>query len=63
MSPHLPFTPNDIVEQAVAAHAAGAAVLHLHARDPQTGAPTPDVELFRDYVARIKPPPATLLSA
>ncbi|MEZ4656882.1 MAG: 3-keto-5-aminohexanoate cleavage protein [Caldilineaceae bacterium] len=54
MSPHLPFTPNDIVEQAVAAHAAGAAVLHLHARDPQTGAPTPDVELFRDYVTRIK---------
>ncbi|MEZ4708251.1 MAG: 3-keto-5-aminohexanoate cleavage protein [Caldilineaceae bacterium] len=54
MSPHLPFTPDDIVEQAVAAHAAGAAVLHLHARHPQTGAPTPDVELFRDYVTRIK---------
>lgn len=54
MSPHLPFTPDDIVQQAVDAHRAGAAVLHLHARDPQTGAPSADPALFRNYVTRIK---------
>lgn len=54
MSPHLPYRPDDIVDQAVAAHEAGAAVLHLHARDPQTGEPSADPELFRSYVTRIK---------
>lgn len=54
MSPHLPYQPDEIVAQAVAAYQAGAAVLHLHARDPQTGEPTPDPGLFRDYVTRIK---------
>ncbi|MEM7535271.1 MAG: 3-keto-5-aminohexanoate cleavage protein [Chloroflexota bacterium] len=54
MSPSLPFTPDDIVDQAVAAHEAGAAVLHLHARDPETGAPSADPELFREYVTRIR---------
>ncbi|MDX1521434.1 MAG: 3-keto-5-aminohexanoate cleavage protein [Anaerolineae bacterium] len=54
MSPHLPYTPDDIVEQAIAAHAAGAGVVHLHARDPHTGAPSANPELFREYVTRIK---------
>lgn len=54
MSPHLPFRPGDIVDQAVDAYDAGAAVLHLHARDAETGEPTPDPELFRDYVMQIK---------
>ncbi|MEM7028131.1 MAG: 3-keto-5-aminohexanoate cleavage protein [Chloroflexota bacterium] len=54
MSPHLPYTPTDIVEQAIGAADAGAAVLHLHARDPQTGEPTADPELFRDYASQIK---------
>ena len=54
MSPHLPFTPDDIVNNAVDAHKAGAAVLHLHARDPETGEPSADPALFRDYVTRIK---------
>ncbi|MEM7130677.1 MAG: 3-keto-5-aminohexanoate cleavage protein [Chloroflexota bacterium] len=54
MSPHLPYTPNDIVNQAVEAYDAGAAVLHVHARDPQTGEPSADPELFRSYVAQIK---------
>lgn len=54
MSPYLPYTPDAIVENAVGAYEAGAAVLHLHARDPETGAPSVDPELFRDYVTRIK---------
>lgn len=54
MSPYLPYTPDDIVNQAVDAHEAGAAVVHLHARDPQTGVPSVDPELFHDYVTRIK---------
>lgn len=54
MSDHLPYTPDDIVENAVGAYKAGAAIVHLHARDPQTGAPSADPELFREYVTRIK---------
>jgi uncharacterized protein (DUF849 family) len=54
MSPHLPYTPDEIVRQAVGAYQAGAAILHLHARDPQTGEPTPDPGLFREYVTHIK---------
>jgi uncharacterized protein (DUF849 family) len=40
MSPHLPITPNDIVELALEAAEAGAAILHLHARDPTPAGPT-----------------------
>jgi uncharacterized protein (DUF849 family) len=47
MSSALPITPEQIAEQAVAAVEAGAAVIHLHARDPRTGRPSPDPELFR----------------
>jgi uncharacterized protein (DUF849 family) len=47
MSPSLPVTPDEIAEQAVAAVHAGAAIIHLHARDPRTGRPSPDPELFR----------------
>lgn len=54
MSDHLPYTPDDIVENAIGAYQAGAAVVHLHARDPQTGAPSSDPGLFREYVTRIK---------
>src|SRR4051812_49528240 len=54
MSPHLPVTPDQIVEQAVAAAEAGAAVVHLHARDPRDGRPTPDADVFLEYVTRIK---------
>jgi len=46
MSEHLPWKPEDIIEQAVEAAKAGAAVLHLHARDPQTGAPSIDPAHF-----------------
>jgi len=54
MSPHLPVTPDEIAASAIAAAQAGAAVLHLHARDPQTGAPTPDIAVFEAFVPRIR---------
>jgi uncharacterized protein (DUF849 family) len=54
MSPHLPVTPDEIAASAIGAAEAGAAVLHLHARDPKTGAPTPDVAVFEQFVPRIR---------
>ena len=46
MSPYLPITPDEIVEDARRAHEAGAAVVHVHARDPETGQPSADSALF-----------------
>ncbi|SMH62716.1 BKACE family enzyme [Azospirillum agricola] len=54
MSPHLPITPDQIVQDAVAAAEAGAAMIHLHARDPDTGKPSPSPELFAQFLPRIK---------
>jgi len=54
MSPHLPVTPQEIAEQAIEAAEAGAAVLHLHVRDPATGQPSSDPALFEEVVARIR---------
>lgn len=54
MSPHLPITPDEIVSDAVAAAQAGAAILHLHARDPETGRPDQTVEAFARFLPRIK---------
>jgi uncharacterized protein (DUF849 family) len=54
MSPYLPITPDQIVEEAVAAAEAGAAIIHLHARDPQTGIPSGDPALFMNFLPRIK---------
>lgn len=54
MSPYLPVTPNEIVEAAVGAAEAGASIIHLHARDPETGRPSPDPRLFMDFLPRIK---------
>lgn len=54
MSPHLPITPDEIAAEAIAAAEAGAAMLHLHARNPQTGQPSQDPELFRQFLPRIK---------
>jgi uncharacterized protein (DUF849 family) len=53
MSPHLPITPEQIATQAIDAAAAGAAILHLHARDPNDGRPTPDPAIFRQFLPRI----------
>ena len=54
MSPHLPVTPDQIAAEAIAAVEAGAAIVHLHARDPQTGLPTQDPDLFAQFLPRIK---------
>jgi uncharacterized protein (DUF849 family) len=53
MSPHLPITPDQIAENAIAAAEAGAAILHLHARDPRDGRPTPDPDVFMQFLPRI----------
>ena len=54
MSPHLPWTPDQIADQAVDATKAGAAILHLHGRNPQNGAPAGGPKVFRLFVPRIK---------
>jgi uncharacterized protein (DUF849 family) len=54
MSPHLPYTPDDIADQAVAAAEAGASILHLHARNPKTGQPTPDPDVFMQFLPKIR---------
>ena len=53
MSPYLPITPEQIAENAIAAAEAGAAILHLHARDPRDGRPTPDPAVFMEFLPRI----------
>lgn len=54
MSPHLPVTPEEIATQAIEAARAGAAILHLHARNPATGQPTADPGVFMQFLPRIK---------
>jgi len=53
-SQYLPLTPDEIAEHAIAAAEAGAAILHLHARDPKDGRPTPDPDVFMQFLPRIK---------
>jgi uncharacterized protein (DUF849 family) len=54
MSPYLPVTPQEIAEAALGAAEAGAAIVHLHARDPVNGKPTQDPAVFREFLPRIK---------
>lgn len=54
MSPHLPQTPDEIAAQSVAAAEAGASIIHLHARDPENGRPSPDPDIFKQFLPRIK---------
>ena len=54
MSPHLPITPQEIARDAIAAAEAGASILHLHARDPETGKPDPRPETFMQFLPIIK---------
>lgn len=54
LSDALPYTPSDIARQAIAAAEAGAAILHLHARDPETGAPTGNPDVYRQFLPIIK---------
>jgi len=54
MSPYLPVTIEEIIEDAVKAYEAGAAVVHIHARVPETGKPTPDLDIMHKIVSGIK---------
>ena len=54
MSPHLPVTPDEIADAAVGAAEAGAAIVHLHAREPETGRPDQTPEAFARFLPRIK---------
>jgi uncharacterized protein (DUF849 family) len=54
MSPYLPLTPDEIAQQSIEAAEAGAAIIHLHARDPKDGKPTPDPNVFMQFLPRIK---------
>jgi uncharacterized protein (DUF849 family) len=54
MSPYLPITPQEITDAAVGAAEAGAAIVHLHARDPVDGRPTQDPKYFREFAPAIK---------
>src|SRR5690242_1544389 len=53
-TPYLPITPDQIAESAIGAANAGAAILHLHARNPADGSPTPDPAVFLQFLPRIK---------
>ncbi len=53
-SPHVPRSPKQIADSAIAAARAGAAVVHCHVRDPETGAPSRDRALFREVTERIR---------
>ena len=53
MSPYLPITPAQIAKEAIAAARAGAAILHLHARDPNDGRPTPSAAVYREFLRPI----------
>jgi len=54
MSEHLPVTPDEIAAQSIEAAEAGASIIHLHARNPEDGRPTPDPDVFMRFLPRIK---------
>jgi uncharacterized protein (DUF849 family) len=54
MTPYLPLTPDEVAQQSIEAAEAGAAIIHLHARDPKDGRPTPDPAVFMQFLPRIK---------
>jgi uncharacterized protein (DUF849 family) len=54
MTPYLPITPEEIADEAVRAFEAGAAVAHIHVRNPDTGQPISDEKLFRQVVTKVK---------
>lgn len=54
MSPHLPVTPEEIAEAALAAADAGAAIVHLHARNPEDGRPDQTPEAFEPFLRVVK---------
>lgn len=54
MSPYLPITPEQIAQSAIDAANAGATTVHIHARNPENGMPTPDLEVYDEIVRRIR---------
>jgi len=54
MSPYLPVTPQQLIDEILAVHEAGGAVAHLHVRDPRTGIPTADQDVFREIATEVK---------
>jgi len=54
MSPYLPIMPQQIADEAVRVYEAGGAVAHIHVRNPETGQPSSDMELFREVVTKVK---------
>ena len=52
-TPHLPITPDEVAAETLRARDAGAAVVHLHARDPETGAPTNDTAVYAAYLLNV----------
>jgi uncharacterized protein (DUF849 family) len=54
MSPHLPLTPQQLVDDIMSVYEAGGAVAHLHVRDPQTGQPKADQAIFKEVVTEVK---------
>src|ERR1700760_820139 len=53
-SPYLPITPQQIADSALEAAEAGAAIAHIHVRDPATGKPSMDIALYREVIERIR---------
>jgi uncharacterized protein (DUF849 family) len=54
MTPYAPITPDELAEEAKRCYEAGAAIAHIHARDPKTQMPTPDVDIYREIVEKTK---------
>lgn len=54
MSPYLPITPKQIIDEILAVHEAGGTVCHVHVRDPETGRPVADMDIFREIASTVK---------
>jgi len=54
MSPHLPITPQQLIDDIMSVYEAGGAVAHLHVRDPETGQPKADQEIFKEVATEVK---------
>ena len=54
MNPAVPYSPKEIAEAAIECHRAGAAIVHVHVRDPETGVPNSRLELFAEVVDRVR---------
>ena len=54
MSPYLPLTPQQLIDEAVRCEEAGVTIVHVHARDPEEGKPTTNVDIYREILSSIK---------